>query len=68
MKIHIFNGALLVDIPHTKECAACGMVDSMESDLEICPTCHKCLHWEDEFGPGRCCTCPRKHTDDIGEV
>lgn len=50
---------LIVDIPHTKECAACGMDDSMESDLTLCPICHCCLHWEDEFGAGKCCACPK---------
>jgi hypothetical protein len=54
---HINFKPLIVNMPHTKECAACGMDDSMEHDIEICPTCHKCLRWEDEFGAGTCCTC-----------
>lgn len=50
---------LIVNMPHTKECAACGMDDSMEGDLELCSTCGGCVWWEDEFGAGSCCTCPK---------
>lgn len=54
----LYVGTLIYDDPsNTQECAACGMDASMEHDLELCTGCHKCLHWEDEFGPGACCTC-----------
>lgn len=53
------HAVLIVNIPHSKECAACGMDDSMQPNLVLCETCHKCVYWEDEFGKGWCCTCPK---------
>lgn len=45
-----------------EECALCDMDASMQSDLELCHKCGRCLHWEDEFGAGRCCRCEKKST------
>lgn len=51
-------GTLIYDDPsNVEECANGGMDSTMQSDLTLCPICHKCLRWEDEFGAGTCCTC-----------
>lgn len=56
----LYVGTLIYDDPaNVQECAECGMDASMQHDLELCSTCHKCVKWEDEYGIGTCCTCGR---------
>lgn len=51
-------GTLVYDTPSAiEECAYCGMDATMQADLELCPVCHCCVHWEIQGMAGSCCTC-----------